>query len=102
MYTHTYIYRDRASDKNSADWDSGTGEPLTHAQTHIYIQAGRQIDRQTNLHTCMHANIHTYIYRDRASDKNSADWDSGMDRGSANPLTHKMGMVNLERRDTTP
>jgi hypothetical protein len=38
--------------------------------------------------------------RDRATDKRAEDWDESSG-SAANPLTHKMGMVQLERRDTT-
>ena len=47
-----------------------------------------------------HLNFTKVTKRDRATDKRSDDWDSG--GSAANPLTHKMGMVHLERRDTTP
>ena len=47
-----------------------------------------------------HLNFTKVTKRDRATDKRSEDWDSG--GSAANPLTHKMGMVHLERRDTTP
>jgi hypothetical protein len=48
-----------------------------------------------------HLTVTKVTKRDRVTDKRAEDWDGGQGSG-ANPLTHKMGMVHLERRDTTP